>query len=178
MAQSRWDSLTLAAKCALARLVVCLPSAVSEYKYFCETLGTADRALVRSVACCDSYWFMILHLWEAESAFCALCDLSFLPRVFLSVSSVEQKILRCAQDDSWTKLRMIVWTKLRMAVRRSVLHLIRSVTAVMLSGAKHLSYHSAPCHFDRALPSCHFARASHLRVTLYYMLFEMPSLSC
>ena len=103
MAQSRWDSLTLAAKCALARLVVCLPSAVSEYKYFCETLGTADRALVRSVACCDSYWFMILHLWEAESAFCALCDLSFLPRVFLSVSSVEQNILRFAQDDSVDK---------------------------------------------------------------------------
>ena len=60
---------------------------------------------------------------------------------------------------------------LKMTVGRSVLHVIRSVTAVMLSGAKHLSHHSAPslsflpftslsfrlsashCNFDRALPT-------------------------
>ena len=103
MAQSRWDSLTLAAKCALAKWLVYLPSAVSENSLLCKTLGNVDHALVRSVAYFVSYWFMILHLWEAESAICALCDLSFLPRVFLSVSSVEQKILRFAQDDSVDK---------------------------------------------------------------------------
>ena len=47
----------------------------------CETLGKGDRALVRSVACCDSYWCMILHPWESESAIGALCALSVLPRV-------------------------------------------------------------------------------------------------
>ena len=103
MAQSRWDSLTLAAKCALAKWLVYLPSAVSENSLLCKTLGNVDHALVRSVACCDSYWCMILYPWDAESAICALCDLSFLPRVFLSVSTVEQKILRCAQDDSVDK---------------------------------------------------------------------------
>ena len=54
---------------------------------FCKTLKTlrtGDRALVRSVACCDSYWCMILHPWEFESAFCALCAISPLPRVLLS----------------------------------------------------------------------------------------------
>jgi len=50
---------------------------------FCKTLGMGDRALVRSVACCDSYWFMILYPWEYESAICALCDISVLPRVLL-----------------------------------------------------------------------------------------------
>ena len=39
------------------------------------------------------------------------------------------------------------FASLRMTVRRSVLHVIRSVTAVMLSGAKHLSYHSVPLSF-------------------------------
>ena len=100
MAQGSWCSLTLAAKCAMAKWLVYLPSAVSENSLLCKTLGNVDHALVRSVAYFVSYWFMILHLWEAESAICALCDLSFLPRVFLSVSSVEQKILRFAQDDS------------------------------------------------------------------------------
>ena len=51
---------------------------------FRKTLGMGDRALVHSVACCDSYWCMILHPWEAESAFCALCAISSLPRVLLS----------------------------------------------------------------------------------------------
>ena len=51
---------------------------------FCETLGPGDRALVRSVVCCDSYWCMILHPWEFESAFCALCATLVLPRVLLS----------------------------------------------------------------------------------------------
>ena len=37
-------------------------------------------------------------------------------------------------------------------VWHSVLHAIRSANPVMLSGAKHLSHHSAHCHFDRALP--------------------------
>ena len=50
---------------------------------FCKTLGMGDRALVCSVACCDSYWFMILHPWESESAICALCAISVLPRVLL-----------------------------------------------------------------------------------------------
>ena len=50
---------------------------------FCKTLGMGDRALVCSVACCDSYWFMILHPWEFESAFCALCATLVLPRVLL-----------------------------------------------------------------------------------------------
>ena len=50
---------------------------------FNKTLGTGDQALVRSVACCDSYWFMILYPWESESAICALCDISVLPRVLL-----------------------------------------------------------------------------------------------
>ena len=89
---------------------------------------------------------MILYSWDAESAICALCAVSVLPRVFLSVSSVEQKILRFAQDDSVDKAQDDSWM-LRMTVRRSVLHVIRSATTVMLSGAKHLSHHSAPLSF-------------------------------
>ena len=50
----------------------------------CETLGAADHALVRSVAGCDSYWCMILHPWEYESAIYALCAISSFPRVLLS----------------------------------------------------------------------------------------------
>ena len=130
---------------------------MSKYKYFCETFGKVDHALVHSVARCDSYWFMILHLWEAESAFCALCAVSVLPRVFLSVSSVAQKILRFAQDDSWM---------LRMTVRRSVLHVIRSVTAVMLSGAKHLSHHSAPLSFRPSTFHCYFDRAERVEKSI------------
>ena len=35
--------------------------------YLCyETLGKGDRALVRSVACCDSYWCVIMYPWEPE----------------------------------------------------------------------------------------------------------------
>ena len=59
-------------RCMLAVVYLC-----------CETLGTGDRALVRSVACCDSYWCVILHPWESESAICALCAISALPRVLL-----------------------------------------------------------------------------------------------
>ena len=33
---------------------------------FCKTLGKVNHALVRFVACCDSYWFMILYPWESE----------------------------------------------------------------------------------------------------------------
>ena len=177
VAQSRWDSLTLAAKCALARLVVCLPSAVSEYKYFCETLGTADRALVRSVACCDSYWFMILHLWEAESAFCALCAISVLPRVFLSVSSVEQNILRFAQDDSVDKAQddseavsLTCYSKChRCHVERSE----TSFTPFRPLSFRPNTFHchfdrAAHCHFDRAFPSCHFDRAERVEKSVCY----------
>ena len=49
----------------------------------CETLGTADHALLRSVACCDSYWCITLHPWESESAFHALYTIQVLPKVLL-----------------------------------------------------------------------------------------------
>ena len=154
MAQGSWCSLTLAAKCALAKWLVYLPSAVSENSLLCKTLGNVDHALVRSVACCDSYWFMILHLWEAESAFCALCAISVLPRVFLSVSSVEQKILRFAQDDSVDKAQddseAVSLTCYSKCHRCHVEWSETSFTPFRPLSHFFLSTH---CHFDRALPT-------------------------
>ena len=50
---------------------------------FCKTLGKVNHALVRFVACCDSYWCVIMYPWEYESAICAQCAISVLPRVLL-----------------------------------------------------------------------------------------------
>ena len=58
---------------------------------FCKTLGMGDRALMRSVACCDSYWCITLHPWESKSAIYTQCAISLLPRVLLSFLSLALK---------------------------------------------------------------------------------------